>query len=314
MVRSSFRMPRPVLGAFVLLAALALEPAYAQTADDQEKLDEAWWTGPMLANSARTLPAGHALIESYVYDDVQKDSNTYRSLSYLLYGMTDRMTLGLIPTGGVNQVKDARSANGIGDMTLQAQYSLVSFDAESCIPDISLAVREALPTGKYDRLNQASAGFGSGVYTTSIALFTQDYFWLPNGRLLRGRLDLFESFSSDANIKDVSVYGTSKGFLGQARPGDAFSADMSLEYSLSQNWVLALDLVYGHGDSTSVHGSFNGMPDTFTLDASDSFGYAPAIEYSWTPNIGVLLGTRIIAAGRNTPASVTPAIAINYVL
>jgi hypothetical protein len=47
---------------------------------------------------------------------------------------------------------------------------------------------------------------------------------------------------------------------------------------------------------------------------SNAIGFAPAIEYSWNSKFGVLLGTRVIAAGRNTPATITPAIAINIVL
>jgi hypothetical protein len=46
---------------------------------------------------------------------------------------------------------------------------------------------------------------------------------------------------------------------------------------------------------------------------NDAVGLAPAIEYSRTSKIGVLLGTRVIAAGRNTSATITPAIAINIV-
>lgn len=43
------------------------------------------------------------------------------------------------------------------------------------------------------------------------------------------------------------------------------------------------------------------------------FGFAPAVEYSWTPNLGVLVGVRVIPGNRTTPSSVTPAVAINYV-
>jgi len=46
---------------------------------------------------------------------------------------------------------------------------------------------------------------------------------------------------------------------------------------------------------------------------SDSFGYAPAVEYNWSPNAGVLVGARIVAAGYHTSASFTPAVAINLV-
>jgi hypothetical protein len=43
------------------------------------------------------------------------------------------------------------------------------------------------------------------------------------------------------------------------------------------------------------------------------FGFAPAIEYSWKPNLGVLLGARVIPASHNIHATITPAVAINFV-
>ncbi len=46
---------------------------------------------------------------------------------------------------------------------------------------------------------------------------------------------------------------------------------------------------------------------------SHTLAFAPAIEFSWKHNIGVLVGVRVIAAGRNTPFTITPAIAVNIV-
>ena len=46
---------------------------------------------------------------------------------------------------------------------------------------------------------------------------------------------------------------------------------------------------------------------------SEAFFLAPAIEYSWQPNVGVIVGTRVIPAGRSTAVTVTPAVAINIV-
>lgn len=40
---------------------------------------------------------------------------------------------------------------------------------------------------------------------------------------------------------------------------------------------------------------------------------APALEYNVSNTLGVILGARIFAAGRNETAFVTPVIAINYV-
>src|SRR5713101_3510882 len=142
----------------------------------RQSLDDAWWTGPMLAPSAATLPRGHFLIEPYLYDVVTSQSNGFGSLTYVNYGLADRVTVGLIPTAGFNRVSNGPSSSrvGLGDLTLQTQYRLTKFPVGSWIPTISVAVQEALPTGKEDRLgNRPSDGLGSGAYTTTLALYSQ---------------------------------------------------------------------------------------------------------------------------------------------
>jgi hypothetical protein len=47
--------------------------------------------------------------------------------------------------------------------------------------------------------------------------------------------------------------------------------------------------------------------------SSETIAFAPAVEYSWKPTIGVLLGVRIIGLGHNTSTSITPAVALNFV-
>lgn len=293
---------------------LASGPAMAQA---PQSPDDAWWTGPMLANSAHTLPKGHMLIESYLYDAISGSTNSVNSLTYLLYGATDRLTLGLVPTAGHNSVRGGEDSSGIqlGDTQLRAQYGLTSLDAARGIPDLAIALIETVPTGRHDRLGtRPSDGFGNGAYTTALAFYSQMLFWMPNGRLLRTRQDLSQSISRRTAVEDVSVYGTGRGFRGHARPGNAFSADLAFEYSLTRNWVLALDVIYNHGNEAIARGTQSGRPVALNSGTSDSLGFAPAIEFSWTPNIGVLGGVRIIPKGHNAPASLTPAIAINYVL
>ena len=43
-------------------------------------------------------------------------------------------------------------------------------------------------------------------------------------------------------------------------------------------------------------------------------GNTPAIEYNWSSSIGLIVGARWFGAGRNTSATITPAIALNMVL
>lgn len=296
----------------LLATAWSISPALADEAVKQS-LDDAWWTGPMLAVSAMGPGQGHALIETYLYDQVAERSQALRSFNYLLYGVSDRFTLGAIPVFGINERDGAHAQFGISDLTFQAQYRLVDFDPETEMPAIAVALRQSVATGKYDRLQSATGAFGAGAAATSLGLFTQDYFWLPNGRILRMRVDALASVSADAHVEGASIFDTSPGFSGQARPGNAVSLDVSLEYSLTRNWVLASELLYDHGDTTHVEGANGGEPVRFDLGSSDGLGIAPALEYSWSPNWGVLLGTRILMAGHNRPFSVTPAIALNLV-
>ena len=290
----------------------------------------------MLAPSASTLPRGHILVEPYLYDVItqgQYDSNGVRrsaphangfgSLTYANIGVTDRFTVGMIPTAGYNQMGAGQSSSGIefGDLTVQGQYRLRQFHEGGWLPTMSVAVQETLPTGKFDRLDRLSDGLGSGAFTTTVAFYSQTYFWLPNRRILRMRLNVSQAFSNDPEIEDVSVYGTQQGFRGHASPGYTTFVDGSSEYSLTRRWVLALDATYRYQGNTQVSGvnlqaqaTGTALP-TVDLNSGSTaaFGLAPAVEYSWTRSLGVLLGVRVIPAGRNTAFTVSPAVAINFV-
>ena len=311
-----------------LLLSFALLARAAHAEEFRQSLADAWWTGPLLAPSAATLPQGHALIEPYLFDVIsnarfdqdgkrhaQSNDHEFGSLTYMLYGLSDRVTVGLIPRFfyEVPAQGEASSAVGAGDLQVQAQYGLTRFDAARGIPALALVVNETLPTGRYEHLARGSDGFGAGAYTTQLSLYSQDYFWMPNGRILRARLDLTYALSSSVNLEDQSVYGTPYGFRGSASPGDGWTVDAAAEYSLTRSWVLALDVVYQYNASTAVRGSVAG--ENFQADSGSSYyvAFAPAVEYNWSARAGVILGVRIINIGRNTTASVTPAVAINLV-
>ncbi|MDE2088292.1 MAG: transporter, partial [Xanthomonadaceae bacterium] len=201
---------------------------------------------------------------------------------------------------------------------VQAQYRLTRFREGSWLPTLAVQLQETLPTGRYDMLARASDGLGGGAWATTLGLNAQSYFWMPNGRLLRMRLNLTRTFSGHADVSGASVYGTAPGFRGTARPGDAFYLGTSFEYSLTRRWVLALDLFRSHGAATRVDGTADPadalpVPVHLQSGSSDAYGYAPAVEYSFNANLGVLLGARVIAGGHNATRSITPAIAINYV-
>jgi hypothetical protein len=305
------------------------------TAQADESRDDAWWTGPLLAASAATLPTGHVLFEPYLYDVMSTghlDSggghhaiageHDIGSLSYLIYGVTDRLSVAMIPRFGYNEPAGESNSSqvGVGDITLQAEYGITRFEDGHLMPAISVVLAETVPTGRYDRLQRAADGLGAGVYSTALSVYSQDYLWLPNGRIFRVRLDLTYQVSAAAGVQDASVYGTSSGFRGRVYPGDAATVDLAGEYSLTRSWVLAMDVVYQHGDSTRIAGMQPQLPGSGVLvnfeqasGANASLGFAPAVEYSWSSSAGVIGGVRIIPTGRNVTTSITPAVAINLV-
>jgi hypothetical protein len=304
----------------------------------RQSRDDAWWTGPLLAASPATLSPGHFLIEPYLFDAIPRGrydddgkrqpggahQNNFGSQSYVLYGLVDSVSIGLIPRFGCNEWSAGHGSSrpGVGDLTLQAQYGLTRYEEGTWIPTTALVLGETLPTGKFDRLGDRPAdGLGAGVYTTTVSLYSQYFFWLPTGRILRTRLDVSYSFSGSAAVHDVSVYGTSQGFLGRVYPGDSILADGAFEYSLTRNWVLALDVVYEHDANTrlaSVDAASggSGFPPPTGLDSGTghTWSLAPAIEYNFNSRIGVIAGAKLTVAGRNATAEVIPVAAINIVI
>lgn len=321
-----------VFGALLLLLTAARGLAHETDPDTcslTHPTNDAWWTGPMLANTAETAPRGHYLLEPYLYNVSTQGSfaangerhssphtNSYGSLTYIVYGLTDTWGVGVIPTGSYNQLNTG-SGGGVGDLTFQAQHRFSHFRPCRYVPSFSIAAQQTLPTAKYDELGKKPGnGLGAGAYTTNLAAYAQMYFWMPNRRILRMRLDVSESFSSVVKIKDASVYGTSDGFRGEAKPGNAFVLNPAWEYSVTRVWVVALDATYRHANDTPVSGYYALNPQgpiRMNSGSSDALGFAPAVEYNFNSRVGVLLGTRFIAHGRNTAATITPAIAINIV-
>jgi len=320
--------------------ALAVLPMCAVLASEQdpslrESLDDAWWTGPLLAASPATLPEGHVLVEPYIFDDITDGDfnnagarhaiprqNDFGSLTYLLYGLTDDVTIGAIPHFNFNDPGHGQKASGIGvgDTVIQGAYRLSRFLDGGWLPALSFVVGETLPTGRFDQLgDRPSAGLGAGAYTTSASIYSQYYLSTPNGRILRTRLNFSQSWSSRVYIEGVSVYGTAQGFRGQARPGNSTTIDSAWEYSVTQMWVAALDIAYVHGAATSVTGRYlQSSGDSAVvqseLTSSHSVSLAPAIEYNWSSTAGIIIGAKWTAAGRATGAAIVPiAAAINLV-
>ena len=272
-------------------------------------MKSARWTGPMLASNAETLPQGHFYTEPYFYDVIFGGNHHPGSSGFYQYGLLNSLTVGFQPSFATAANRLDRGMT-IGDFKLLSQLRLTHFTPEHRIPTIAIVLNEALPTGKDDRLGPNEEGHGSGSFATEIGINVQQYFLLKNGRLLRARINVLKSFPHGSDVIGKSVYGTRVGFEGHARPGSKTTLIGAVEYSLTRQWVLALDVIHESTSAASLEGRYDGGPLVKqTFPSSRDMGFAPAVEYNWSDRSGILLGIWISPKGHNTSASVTPALA-----
>lgn len=316
----------------VILVATPISAAATDAGPGWQSLSDAWWTGSLLAKSVTTLPAGRFYMEPYLGDsipythfdgdghmhDVMHENELGLSVP-MEYGVTSRMTVSAILRLGYDWASQGQSSSdvGVGDTSAQIQYQLTQYQPGSWVPVFAVDLQETLPTGRYDRLERQTDGFGSGADTTTVAACGQSFIWMPNGRIVRARLDLIYSVSQRVAVAGRSVYGTPEGFRGRAMPGDSAAVDLAFEYSVTRNWVAAGDLWLERDGSTRVDGNYVPAADG-TLNYLSTSGtgreliVAPAVEYNWSRHLGIILGGRVTAMGRNEKGFITPIVALSY--
>src|SRR5689334_529779 len=127
-VTARFQLASLAAGALLSQAISALAAAHENVEKPyRQSREDAWWTGPILAAGASTLPKGRVLIEPYVFDSISQgryDENGRRqdtprrqshgSLTYILYGLVDDVTVGVIPRFGYNDLSQGEDSSGLG--------------------------------------------------------------------------------------------------------------------------------------------------------------------------------------------------------
>lgn len=305
-----------------LSAALISAPAFADDTGSNDSAS-ARFTGPLVSSSP-PLPKGAWNIEPYlIRSEVSgfwdrdgnrhstDSSHTWRLAVPVMYGATDRISLG----ASFNAYYGNGEGPAFGDTRLSLLYLLAQGGGEHT-PKLTLAVRQNLDTGHHDQLEQRSTSFatGSGAPTTTLGLYGQAYYL---DRKLRGRVNLsWQLPYSGVDVEGRSGYGTQDGFRGEVDLGAEFEGTLGLEYSLSPKWALALDVVYENQRPSDLHGTLDdGSGEKLYRADGPSHSWrvsiAPAIEYHWNDQVGVIFGAMKSLDGRNTSDVFSPQIAVN---
>ena len=286
-----------------------------------------WFTGSLEAPSPALPKAGMLAMEPYLvlqfntgaYADnghrssTSDNSSTAETLLVVKYGITDRLTIEALPSLSRTWNNQSHSSGaGLGDLPIELEYRLAEGNYHNGAPSVTADLGITLPTGEYNKLPHSLNGVGQGAYLLKEGVVLQSLFDTPGNHPVRIRVygAIYEPLSHPS-VNDVSVYGTNLGFAGLVHPGPSGEVGIGAGWALDRNWVFALDLVQSFAHGFRLQGSY---PDTASLVTHgpnrSGTALAPAIEYNWSGNAGLIAGVEFTAAGRNTSSYVAPQVAV----
>lgn len=151
---------------------------------------------------------------------------------------------------------------------------------------------------------------------TTAALGVQQVVWLGNDRPLRWRAQFSAGPApSRTAISGTSVYGTDDSFQGHVARGSVLGLSVGAEYSFNSRWVGVMEMSASRETGQRLSGfARNGAGVIERIDqrrpASRSVSLAPAVEYHFSPSLGLIAGVEFTVAGRNTGRIVSPQVAL----
>jgi hypothetical protein len=288
------------------------------------------FTGPLLAPSVHTIPQGHYDIEPYLFffaitgaynQNWNSQSNpNYYNLNLLLpawVGLTPWLDCTLQLQGFYQFTQGERSVQ-FGDIPFGFNIQLLNEQPGTWWPAIKLGLKANIPTGKYDHLNPNKLGTdigGSGSWQPSATLSVGRLFQVAATHFLSPRLGFSYTVPNPVGVKDLSIYGGTKGTNGTGYQGNFYYVDLGLEYNVARHWALACDFYYQHNNKSRFSGNpgynADGSPASVGAPSAEQFSLAPALEYNWSPYIGIIGGVWFSIGGRNTARFATGTVAFN---
>lgn len=289
-------------------------------------IEAPWFTGPLLAPSGFTVPAGHWNFEPYIYVtantgiynkhwNVKKIVNYWNNVfqSNIQAGLTSWMDFQFSPTLYYNYRHGAANW-AFSDMPVIFDFQLYrrGVNLLDWAMGLKLFLKETIPFGKYQNLKPSKRGTdigGQGSWQTAIGLVCGNLFHLGGHHFLAWRTSLQYTLPAPVHVKNLNYYGGGAGTNGTVYPAQNFQLDTALEITLTQNWVFAMDLLGSWSGPVRFKGKATGP---MTLPASVQYSLAPAIEYNWSAELGIIFGPWFTIAGRNSFQFTNGTLAVNY--
>ena len=279
-----------------------------------------WMTGALLAPNGITTKPGHFNFEPYSVYTTTPQRTSYTEAPVLYLGITDVIDLETVVPYSFNWANNQRgSAHGFADMTLGFGLQAFTQKENSWIPNLRIAVLEVFPTGKFDQLDPTKKGAdqtGIGAYQTIFSFSFQALRELHEQHYLRTHLTLRTSVASDVKLAGITTFGGNPMTHGKVNLGNSSSADLALEYTLTQNWVPVFELFFVTNEAASFTGNpgldITGAIDTVGHQSGKQLSLAPALEYNFNEHVGIIAGVWFSVSGKPADQFVASTIAINF--
>lgn len=298
-----------------------------------EEMFNPWYTGPLITPSANVMPLGYFSTQPYLYiidtfGSYNRERKFHKSKQgsqisvnpvggpILQFGLTPFTDL-TISAGGALNWQAGSFGGGYGDTS--AAFGFCFVKQSLYVPGIKFSIKQLFPTGTYQHLNKNGLGLsatGGGAYRTSLSLAIAKLVFWSYKHPINFRLFFSYSVPTCVSVKGFNTYGGGFGTRAIVHPGNVFSADLGIEYSITQRWVLALDVAYENRGPVRYVGNpgknADGSPASLGTGCRDNLSLAPAIEYNWSENLGVLGGAWFSVYGRNSSAFAGGIFSVTY--
>lgn len=295
------------------------EQVEAELAEAEEQFNHAltlfnpWYTGPLITPSATMVAPGNAMYQPYIYfTDNYAAFNSHRESvkvpnEFQVFVQPVIIQIGVTPQvdttliwGAKENWKENHRGGGITDVLIQLGFLFTKQTLYA--PKAKFTVGQTFPTGPYKNLNKDGLlldGIGAGAWTTTFTLtFGKVLFWATK-HPMNTRLSLNYTINTPIHVTNFNAYGGGIGTHGTVHPGNTFAADLGLEMSINQPWVIALDVVYNCTNRTKFNGTTSPTAPVGP-GYSDQLSLAPAIEYNFNDLMGILWGVWFTVYGRNS--------------
>ena len=315
----------------VLILLLSARAGWSKHVVSHQFENPPWMTGPLLCPSTHITAGGDFNLEPYLYiswisNEYDKNWNKVKEdpiridlfQAYLTIGLTKWMDLSVTPSC-VHNVSHGRQGYHFSAMNVGFDFQILVDAPDNYLPALKLTIQEVFPIGQHDHLDpnkhEVDAG-GNGKYVTEVTLAASRLIQLKDEYWLNLRLAWDYVISTRVHVHGYNFYGGNAQTDGYVYPPQVSKFDFAFELTLSRNWALAFDAVSRYAPSRKFKGvagfTAAGTPDTLSKGAFAEYSLAPAIEYNWNANLGIIIGAWFTVAGRNVDAFTSWVSAFNY--